>query len=101
MGELDVPLTEAISDLKDVGYITFAKPKDNTKQRLYLSRPENRCFSNFSHKGLTLGVADSGSSFFAAKATICQLEASDQCRCFGGAHGHRQLTHGRLFAFWT
>ena len=47
VGELDVPLSEAISDLKDVGYITFAKPKDNAKQRLYLSRPQNRCFSNF------------------------------------------------------
>ena len=55
VGELDVPLTEAISDLKDVGYITFAKPKDNTKQRLYLSRPENRCFSNFSQQGVDPG----------------------------------------------
>ena len=53
MGELDVPLTEAISDLKDVGYI--AKPKDNTKQGLYLSRPENRCFSNFSQQGIDPG----------------------------------------------
>ena len=34
VGELDVPFAEAISDMKDVGYIAFAKPKDHGKQRL-------------------------------------------------------------------
>ena len=34
VGELDVPFAEAISEMKDVGYIAFAKPKDHGKQRL-------------------------------------------------------------------
>ena len=45
VGELDGCLTEAISELKDIGYIDFAKPTDHTTPQLHLSHPENGCSS--------------------------------------------------------